>query len=226
MKNNLGFATPENMFGGYGEMEFIIGSMLNRIQTVTLVMVKAVKVTGVNPVGTVNVQPLVAQLDGDGNIHPHGIINNIPYFRLQGGSNAVIIDPKVGDIGMCGFCSRDISSVKNSKQPSAPQSYRKFDYADGLFFGGFLNGIPEQYIHFKESSIEVVAKEEILLRSPSIKLDGEVNITKNLEVEKDVSAGGNITDNKNDGGKSMSEMRQTYDTHNHNGGSPPTQKMS
>ncbi|OBX10464.1 phage baseplate assembly protein [Gallibacterium salpingitidis] len=171
------------------DYNFIISSLINRIQTVTLVQVKAVNVTGVNPVGTVDVQPMVAQLDGQGGIHPHGIIFNIPYFRLQGGSNAVIIDPKVGDIGMCGFCSRDISSIKNTKKPSSPQSRRKFDYADGLFFGGFLNGTPSQYIFFKESGIDVISPGEVKIKASKITLDAPVKTTSTIDSDGDMTAG-------------------------------------
>ena len=171
-------------------MGFIISSMINRIQTVTLVQIKGVKASGVNPVGTVDVQPLVAQLDGQGGIHQHGVIYNIPYFRLQGGSNAIIIDPKVGDIGMCGFCSRDISSVKSNKAASAPGSYRRFDYADGLYFGGFLNGTPSQYVFFKDSGIDIVSTGEITMRGSKVTIDAPVETTATITASGDVSGGG------------------------------------
>ncbi|EEY09239.1 phage P2 baseplate assembly protein gpV [Mannheimia haemolytica serotype A2 str. OVINE] len=218
MSNNLGLLKPDQVLGGTGEFEFIISGIVNRIQTVTLVQVIAVNATGIGPVGTVDVQPMVAQLDGSGKAYAHGVIHNIPYFRLQGGSNAVIIDPEVGDIGMCGFCSRDISSVKVNKAPSTPQSRRKFDYADDLYFGGFLNGVPSQYLFFKDSGIELVSTGEILLKGTSIKLDAPVETTST------VNAAGDITDNAKSGGKSMKNMRQVYDTHTHNGGPQPDRK--
>lgn len=200
------------------QLQFIITNLIGRIQTVTLVQVKAVNATGVSQVGTVDVQPMVAQLDGQGNAYPHGIIHNIPYFRLQGGSNAVIIDPQVGDIGMCGFCSRDISSVKANKTPSNPQSLRRFDYADGLYFGGFLNGTPEQYIHFKEGGIDVISPGEIKLKGSKVILDAPV------ETSSTIKAKGDITDNSGKGGKSMANMRKVYDTHTHSNGPQPDQK--
>lgn len=224
MQNKFGLLSPDRMLGGSGELEFIISSIVNQIQTVMLVQVKAVNATGVGPVGTVDVQLMVAQIDGAGNAHAHGIIHNIPYFRLQGGANAIIIDPKVGDIGMCGFCSRDISSVKANKAPSAPQSRRKFDYADGLYFGGFLNGVPSQYLFFKDSGIDVVSTGKIYMTGSSIELDAPVETTSTLEVKTTIQAGGDITDNAGSGGKSMSNMRQVYDTHTHNGGTQPDQK--
>lgn len=216
--NHFGLLQPDKMLSNAGELDFIIGSIVNRIQTVMLVQVKAVNAAGVNPVGTVDVQPMVAQLDGAGKAYAHGIIHDIPYFRLQGGANAVIIDPQVGDIGMCGFCSRDISSVKTNKAPSTPQSRRKFDYADGLYFGGFLNGVPSQYIFFKNSGIDVVSTGEIMLKGESIKLDAPVETTSTI------NAGGDITDNAQSGGKSMASMRRTYDSHTHGRGPQPDQK--
>ncbi|WP_052122161.1 Gp138 family membrane-puncturing spike protein [Gallibacterium anatis] len=186
--NNYGLMSVEEIFNGDGNFQIL--QLINRIQTVTLVLVKAVNATGVNPVGTVDVQPMVAQLDGQGGIHEHGIIYNVPYFRLQGGKNAVIIDPQVGDIGMCGFCSRDISSIKNTKKPSSPQSRRKFDYADGLFFGGFLNGTPNQYIYFKNGGIDVISPGVITLRSSKVIIDAPVETTSTITSSGDMIAGG------------------------------------
>jgi len=55
----------------------------------------------------VSVQPLVNQVDGQGNPTQHGIINGVPVFRLQGGANAIIADPVAGDIGLLATASRD-----------------------------------------------------------------------------------------------------------------------
>lgn len=212
------------MFNDEGQFKFIIDNLIGRIQTITLVRVVAVNSSGVSPVGTIDVQPMVAQLDGQGRAYAHSVIHNIPYFRLQGGSNAIILDPEVGDIGMCGFCSRDISSVKKNKAPSNPQSRRRFDYADGLYFGGFLNGTPSQYVHFKEGGIDVISTGEITLKGTKIKLDAPVETTSTLQAK------GDITDNSESGGISMQQTRKIFNTHNHrgdNGGetSAPQQKM-
>jgi len=141
----------------FGQLTFVVRSMLGRTATTTLVQVKAVTNVGeVAPVGFIDVQPMVAQLDGRGQPTPHGIIHNVPYMRVQGGSNAVIIDPAVGDIGICVFGSHDLSSVKNNKAPSNPGSRRRFSMADALYIGGVLNGTPAQYIRFKaDGDVEI-----------------------------------------------------------------------
>nr|WP_250135685.1 hypothetical protein [Escherichia coli] len=46
----------------------------------------------------------------------HEVIYNIPVWRLQGGGNAVIMPPHVGDIGFLAICDRDISAVKATRQ--------------------------------------------------------------------------------------------------------------
>lgn len=189
--NKAGFARPEHTSGGAGELKFIVDSLISRIQTVALVRVVNVNRGGLAPVGSVDVQPLVSQIDGAGNVTAHGIIYDVPYMRLQGGANAIIIDPEPGDIGMCGFCSRDISSVKKNKAPSAPQSRRRFDWSDALYFGGFLNGTPEQYIMFSGGGIKMYSPSQIeleapktVIKSPDVQIDGasmtiKANTTQN-----------------------------------------------
>lgn len=156
-------------------LQFVVSQMLNDIQTVALVKVIGVEEGGTNPVGFVNVQPLVNQVTGNRKAVEHGVIYKIPYFRIQGGTSAIIIDPKVGDIGMCGFCSRDISAVVATKKAANPGSFRKFDWSDGLYFGGFLNGSPSQYIEFTDDGINIV--------SDKVKFSGDVEIEKTLSVK-------------------------------------------
>jgi hypothetical protein len=119
--------------------------------TATAKLVKVLSCTnagGEAAVGSVSVQPLVNQIDGSGNVTPHGTVYALPYFRLQGGSSAIIIDPVAGDLGVAIFCDRDISSAKRTKGQANPGSRRMFDMADGLYIGGFLNALPVQYLQF------------------------------------------------------------------------------
>lgn len=154
----VGTQGPESRASGFNAVEFVITQLLNKRNYTTLVQVMAVRSAGeVAPVGFVDVQIMLNQIDAAGNSLPHGIVNNVPYFRLQGGTNAVIIDPQVGDIGMATFADRDISSVKATRAISNPGSKRRADIADGLYSGGFLNAAPTQYVRFTGGQIEVVA---------------------------------------------------------------------
>jgi len=134
--------------------QFIMRQLIARISTMKLVQVKAVNGGGAGAVaaaGTVNVMPLVNQIDGNGNSTPHGIVNGIPWWRLQGGTGAVICDPKVGDLGMVLCADRDSSSVIRTKAQANPGSRRKYDLADGIYVGSILGMTPTQYLDFVDA---------------------------------------------------------------------------
>ena len=161
----LAYVNINSANGGASEFEMLVQHMMGKAYTITLVMVEAVESGAEGPVGFVDVKPMVHMLDGAGNIHELGTQYHVPYFRLQGGSNAVIIDPQVGDIGICAFASRDISAVKRNKKASAPSSRRQFDCSDGLYIGGVLNGAPSQFIHFMSNGIKVFSPQNIMLEA-------------------------------------------------------------
>lgn len=177
VNNQIGQLNINNSLGGPAEFGALINNLIGKIQTITLVKVVAVHATGVAPVGTVDVHPLVQQIDGGGNVMPLGNLYSVPYFRLQGGTNAVICDPAVGDLGLCAFASRDISKVKQNKSESAPNSRRQYDWSDGLYLGGFLNGAPEQYIFFQNGGIKIFSPGDIELIGRNIKLNASAGVS-------------------------------------------------
>ena len=143
--------TPEVPNSLFTAVRYTIERILSKVSTASLVQVTKVTNKGeVKEVGQVNVKPLVNMMDGIGTNYKHGEINNLIYFRLQGGSKAVILDPKVGDIGVAVFADRDISNVKKNKKQSPPGSYRRFDAADGMFFPCFLGEKPTCYVQFTD----------------------------------------------------------------------------
>lgn len=171
---------PANNSSKFGAQAFMIQQFLNRMQTTTIVKVVGVKDVGkLAPVGFVDVEPQINQLDGDGKSYPHTTIYNIPYFRLQGGKNAIIIDPEEGDFGYCSFCSRDISDFKEKKEQVDPASSRFYDWADGIYTGGILNGEPEQYIQFNSDGITITSPKDVMINcdNATVKADGNVDVT-------------------------------------------------
>ncbi|NBW08588.1 MAG: hypothetical protein EBR82_11245 [Caulobacteraceae bacterium] len=167
-------------------LNFMIRMIMGQMATATVVKVLAVSnAGGVSAVGTVDVLPLVAQIDGAGKATPHAPIYGLPYMRLQGGADAVILDPKVDDIGLAVFASRDISAVKATKAAANPGSFRQFSLSDGLYIGGFLNGVPTQYVRFSTTGVEIVtpgvvnvqAGGTVTITSPNMRLVGPVHVT-------------------------------------------------
>jgi hypothetical protein len=159
--------------GSYNATLFAIKQALSRINTCTLVKVVAVtNAGGLSPVGFVDVQPLVNQVDGANNSMPHQVLHQLPYFRLQGGSNAVILDPQVGDVGIAVFADHDISSIAKTKKQGNPGSWRRFSMADGLYIGGVLNGTPVQYVQFTAAGINVVSPTKVTITAPETDIIG------------------------------------------------------
>src|SRR5690554_578689 len=173
--------TAEESVEGARQWEYIISRMIGKAYTATLVRVTGIHGGAVAPVGFVDAIDLLQQVDGSGNGIPNVPMKNLPYFRLQGGGNAVIIDPKVGDIGIAIFAYRDISNTKKTKAKGVPASARTHDVSDGLYIGGLLNGAPSQYLHFLESGVELVssggvtinAAGAVAINSPSLTHNGK-----------------------------------------------------
>ncbi len=173
---------PKDTFGSeFNAQAFLIYSILARISSATLVQVKAVTNSGgVSAAGTVDVQPLVNFVDGSGKAYVPGTLYKLPYFRMQGGADAIILDPKVNDIGIAIFADRDISSVVKNKAQANPGSSRRFDMADGIYIGGVINGEPFQYIQFTSSGITVSSPTAVMINAPAIKLGNGGTLKKLL----------------------------------------------
>lgn len=162
----------------YDTFIYQVQQELKKVETSLPVQVVSVSGTGTGPVGYVDVKPLVQQLTVSGQPVSQGIITNLPYCRIQGGANAFIVDPEVGDIGIAVFASRDISGVKNAKRESPPASRRTFSLNDGFYIGGILNKAPTQWVYINpDGEVHIKALKKIILDAPLIEFDGNMTQT-------------------------------------------------
>lgn len=138
----------------YNMLHFMIRQAIGMIRVQMPVKVVAVTGGGVDVAGTVDVQPLVQQIDGTGKTTSHGVVYGIPFSRNQGGTNVIINDPKVGDIGTIAIHDRDISALKNTSKESPPGSFRRFSPSDGVYHAAMLNlQKPKQYHQFTDTGM-------------------------------------------------------------------------
>lgn len=174
----VGMLQITDLWGTANNLRFAIRQALTKIQTATLVQVMScTNEGGVSPVGFVNVLILVNQQNSSGVGLIEGQLVNLPYMRMQGGANAVIIDPQPGDIGIAVFASRDISTVIATKKQANPATFRTYDFSDGLYVGGVLNEVPSQYVQFDSEGITVVSPSKITLQAPTVAVQGDLTIS-------------------------------------------------
>lgn len=173
-----GSRTGSDSAAEYNRLSFIIRSLLAGVHTSMPVEVIGVSNSGgVSPVGTVAVKPLVNQVDGNGQVMPHGTVYGVPYLRIQGGANAVILDPQVGDIGIAVFCERDITAVKATEDAAPPSSRRRHDLSDAVYLHTILGAAPTQYVRFSDDGVEVVSPVNVKVQAPTIDLDASTQVT-------------------------------------------------
>lgn len=172
----VGNQTPASVASDYATYLFMMQQKISQIATLTLArVIDCTNDGGVEPVGTLTVQPLVNMMSGDRVAFQHKPLHKVLYQRVQGGDSAVILDPKPGDIGLVGFCSRDISAVKAAKDVANPGSFRQFSMADGVYLFTCLGGVaPTQYVVLNDDGISIVSPVAITLQAPIINLVGDV----------------------------------------------------
>jgi hypothetical protein len=170
-EQNLGFTTnakPHDFAGEFNAIQYMIRQILGKANIATLVQVQAVTNNGgVSAFGFVDVLPMINLVDGLGNTVPQGQTNlyQLPYVRIQGGANAIILDPQVGDIGIAIIADRDISIIKATQAVGNAGSGRRNNLADGIYIGGILNAAPTQYIQFNSSGITINAQGTVNITS-------------------------------------------------------------
>jgi len=169
----------------YATTQFLINQAIRKIPgALPVQVISCTNSGGVAGFGFVNVKPLIQQMDGNFQIVPNGVgtIYQLPYVRIQGGVNAIILDPVAGDIGLAMFCSRDISLVKQSRVLSAPGSRRINDWADGVYVGGILNLLPSNYLAFTQSGIVLLSTQKVTIQAPTVAVQGNMTVSGNLNI--------------------------------------------
>lgn len=202
-------------------VEYLFRSFLNKVDTAMPVRVTEVNATEVAPTGTVTVQPLVSQAMADGSPMPLAPIPDVPYFRYQGGGNAVIIDPHVGDIGFIVCCSRDISGVKRAKQMTPPSSLRMHSISDALYVGGLLNGAPTQWILFNDAGIKVFSPIKVEIEAPEIFCNTPlVTVAGQIVMTGEKGSGATMVGGLSNSGGQIVSNNITLETHVHGNVTP------
>jgi hypothetical protein len=169
------FYTPPASNSNDAEMQvFMFSQLMNGLFFIELVQV--MKVSGEAPNLVVDVLPLVTQRDHTGAMINNSQIYNVPLFRLQGGTSAVIMDPVVGDIGSILVCDKDNSGARANRKPSLPGTNRSHSKSDALYLGGFLNGQPTEWVRFTGTGINIKSPGTVDINGLKILPDGRLQL--------------------------------------------------
>lgn len=192
---------------------FAIKMALARVRTATPVIVKAVTSAGADDQWTVDVQPLINQVDGDGNPQAHGIIKGIPVANLSGANGSVSIKPTAGDLGFIVCGDRDMSAAVRGKAIANPSSRRMHALADAVYYGGFgaLNTSAHQVL-IDDTGITINSTKAVKINAPNgTTITGDVAVIGKITATAAITAG--------QGGADQVGLQ----THTHaSNGTPPT----
>lgn len=129
--------------------------------------------------GYVSATPLVQQRGADGKGLQPVSLPQLPFYRVQAGTAAVVLDPQPGDIGLAVFSQQDASNVKEgTSEPVQAGSFRAFDMSDGFFVSCHFGQTPTTYVHLdpEKGEVTVKAPTKIMLDAPTIELKGALQM--------------------------------------------------
>ena len=187
----------------YNALSFMIEQAIKgMVNTAIPVRVDSCTKPGVGgAAGYVSATPLVQQRGADGNSLMPVSLPQLPFYRVQAGTAAVVLDPQPGDIGLAVFSQQDASNVKEgTSEPVQAGSFRAFDMSDGFFVATHYGKTPTTFIHLDPENNEVTIKapSKITIEAPQIELKGAVTMGgvssgDTMTLQGSISTTGNIS---------------------------------
>jgi len=162
---------PSDFVDSTNALLFLINNEMDKIKTMMLV-----RVLSVNPIdSTVNVIPVVKEVNVNNNPIPNDVIPNIKYIRWQFGTNAIKALPTIGDIGVMLIAKKDIS--RTSIVSGITTTKREYCLQDGIYIGGLCgyNLEPTQFIDFSETGITITTPTDLTINAQTATINAGVS---------------------------------------------------
>ena len=187
----------------YNAISFLVEQMIKgMVNTAIPVRVDSCTKPGVGgAAGYVSATPLVQQRGADGKSLQPVSLPQLPFFRLQCGTAAVVLDPQPGDVGLAIFSQQDASNIEAGKtDPVQAGSFRCFDMSDGFYVGGFYGQTPTTFVHLapEKGEATIKAPTKITIDAPQIELKGAVTMggagsSDTITLDGSIVTNGNIS---------------------------------
>lgn len=178
----------------YNAISFMVENMIKGMVN-TAIPVRVDSCTKPGPggaAGYVSATPLVMQRGADGKSLQPVSLPQLPFYRVQAGTAAVVLDPQPGDVGLAVFSQQDASNIEAGKtDPVQAGSFRAFDMSDGFFVSCHYGKTPTVYVELEQDkgitlktpsneitidkdggNVNVKAQAKITLEAPTIELKG------------------------------------------------------
>lgn len=168
-------SNPTDYVDEYNGLIYIINAVISdRVRGAEIV-----KVIANNGDGTIDVLPIVKNVDAEENAIEETPIFNVKYMEWQYGINAFQAEPAIGDIGLLVVCTKDTKNVKSG----IVGDLGTFELESGIYFGGIkgLNVPATQFIKMDESGI-------IITTPKTITVNAEENVLVNVTGKASVIA--------------------------------------
>ena len=166
-------ANPTDYVDEYNGLIYIINSIIsNRVRGAEIV-----KVIANNGDGTIDVLPVIKNVDASENAIQETPIFNIKYMEWQYGINAFQAEPAIGDIGLLIVCTKDTKNVKSG----IVGDLGSFELESGIYFGGLkgLNQPATQFIKMDENGITITTPKTLTVNTTE---NAIINATKSVTV--------------------------------------------
>jgi len=177
-----------------GTLQFVLNKFLQSVDGMLPAQVIAYnRVTAPN---LVQVQPLIYIVTTDNSTVTRPQIASVPLFTGGGGGFFISFNLKPGDLGWIKANDRDISLFLQSYTATKPNTLRKKNFADAVFYPDIMRGFtiaPEDLTGLVISSIDgtvkiVLSEGMITMTAPLITMN-----TALLQVNGNIAATGTIT---------------------------------
>lgn len=181
---------PNTTSSDYNSLNFSIWQQLAQVNTLELSVVIAV-----NSDNSLDVKPLLNSLTPDNEAVDPAVIYNVPYLGLQAGANAIKIKPQIGDMGLIGYCQRDISGVLTNKGQANPQSYRKFSNSDAVYICSVANLAvePVRYLEINDRAMTITGDVPLNITATQATVNAPTTINGDMTVKGNITASGDVT---------------------------------
>jgi hypothetical protein len=141
------------------------------------------------------VQPLISILTTSDDVVSRAQISSIPVVQSGGGGYILSFNLKEGDLGWIIASDRDISLFLQSYSEQRPNTFRKHNFSDAVFFPDVMTGYDidsedseNAVLQNLDGSVKIsLGSDKIKIKAETIEVDGDLVVTGEINAEGNIS---------------------------------------